>query len=88
MQSGLGNTKKWFLMLEKNIADKKENLMGFASSFDNINQVKLSFDSKEKAVEYASSKGISYVVVENNDPIRKPKSYSSGFTKDPSLYYL
>ena len=63
MQSGRGKLKDWILEFETR--DPKTNaLMGWESSDDTLEEVKLKFSSKEKAVEYAETNGIIYSVIE------------------------
>ena len=53
MQSGLGKTKKWLAeyVVEK---DKiKDSLMGWNSSLDTKEQIKMFFDTKEQAIEWS-----------------------------------
>ena len=59
MQSGRGKQKKWLLEFETRDA-KAGPLMGWDASDDTLNQVKLEFNSKENAIEYAKSNNIEY----------------------------
>lgn len=83
MQSGERNTKQWLLEFE--YADTKfvEPLMGWTGSGDTLQQLKIRFVSKEKAVQYAESKGYEYTVTEPKK--RKPikKSYADNFAYKP-----
>ena len=81
MQSGIGKTKKWLLEFETR--DKNYNsLMGWESSEDTLDQIKLEFDSKEKAITYAVKNNISYVVVEPKNKEFIIKSYADNFLKE------
>ncbi len=81
MQSGIGKTKKWLLEFETK--DKNYNsLMGWESSEDTLDQVKLEFDSKEKAITYAVKNNINYVVVEPKNKEFIIKSYADNFLKE------
>ena len=55
MQSGRGKTKKWLLVYEseQNFMDP---LMGWESSTDTLQEIKIEFETKEQAVEYAKKK--------------------------------
>ena len=64
MQSGQGNTKNWILEFAPNSAREVDPLMGWTSSGDMDSQIKMVFQSKEEAMEYASSKGIVFSVTE------------------------
>ena len=64
MSSGTAKTKKWVLDYEKDSAREIDPLMGWTSSSDTQTQVRLTFDSKEAAVDYAKENGIDAVVTE------------------------
>ena len=49
MQSGKGKSKQWVLVHEQAIARKIEPLMGYTSSSDMSQQIKLSFPTLEEA---------------------------------------
>ena len=52
MQSGKANTKNWLLEFETR--DTGVNpLMGWESSTDTMSEVKIEFDNKEQAINYA-----------------------------------
>lgn len=80
MQSGRAKTKKWLLEFEPESPREIEPLMGWTSSSDMRQQVRLWFATKDDALAYASRKGIDAKVVEDNPkhPPR-PKSYSDNF---------
>jgi len=80
MQSGLGNTKLWILeFITKNSGTN--SLMGWESSTDTMSEIKLEFDSKEIAVEYAKKNNLNYTVLESQKRKLVKKSYSDNFTK-------
>ena len=54
--------------------------MGWASTSDTTSQVKLSFDSKEQAVDYAKRHGIAFQVMESRETPRRIKSYADNFS--------
>jgi NADH dehydrogenase len=64
MSSGQAKTKGWVLEFVNDTGRDVDPLMGWTSSSDTQSQVKLSFDSKEAALEYAEGKGITAVVTE------------------------
>lgn len=64
MQSGTAKTKSWVLEFAPASARSVDPLMGWTSSSDTQAQVKLSFDTKEAALEYASERGIDVTVTE------------------------
>ncbi len=81
MQSGRGKQKKWLLEFETRDA-KAGPLMGWDASDDTLNQVKLEFNSKENAIEYAKSNNIEYKLIEPQQKKFVIKSYESNFTKN------
>ena len=64
MSSGTAKTKHWVLEFTADQARQVDPLMGWTSSSDTQAQVRLQFDSKEAAIEYAQTKGIDAVVTE------------------------
>jgi hypothetical protein len=79
MQSGTAKTKDWVLDYEPEQQRMIEPLMGWTSSGDMKQQVRLSFDSKEEAVAYCEREGIPYEVFESKPPKRQRISYSDNF---------
>jgi hypothetical protein len=64
MQSGSAKSKRWVLEFAPASRREVDPLMGWTSSNDTQSQVKLRFDSKEAALEYAQENGIEAVVSE------------------------
>ena len=79
MQSGAANTKEWVLDYEPEQPPTVEPLMGWTSSADMKQQVRLSFDTKEEAIAYCERNGIAYQVFETKPPVRPRISYSDNF---------
>jgi hypothetical protein len=79
MQSGKAKTKNWLLEFEPESPRETDPLMGWTSSSDMRQQVKLSFATREEAEGYAKRKGIAYRVFETRKPSAKSKSYSDNF---------
>ena len=71
MQSGLAKNDKW--ILEFKTKDPTKNpLMGWESSSDTLNELRLEFSTKELAINYAKKMKIDYEIIEpkkNSDPI-------------------
>ena len=76
MQAGRARTKKWVLEFEPRWATGIEPLMGWTSSRDTLQQVKLIFPNKERAVAFAERRGWPYTVIEPHEPRIRPKSYA------------
>ena len=64
MSSGTAKTKHWVLEHVAETAREVDPLMGWTSSSDTQTQVKMTFDTKDAAVEYAADNGIDAVVQE------------------------
>jgi hypothetical protein len=79
MQSGTAKTKEWVLDYEPEEPRAVEPLMGWTSSGDMKQQVRLNFDTKEEAVAYCERQGIAYQVFESTPPKRARMSYSDNF---------
>ena len=81
MQSGRGKLKKWVLEFETK--DTSINpLMGWETSSDTLDEVKLKFTSKDKAIEYAKKNNISYKIIEPKKKEFVIKSYADNFLKN------
>src|SRR2546430_12039840 len=79
MQSGAAKTKDWVLDYEPEQARVIEPLMGWTSSGDMRQQVRLRFETKEEAVAYAERHGIAYQGAEPKPAPRKILSHSGTF---------
>ena len=79
MQSGKGNSESWLLEFEPDAPRTTDPLMGWTSSGDTRQQLKLSFETKELAIAYATKNGLANVVA-TEPPVRlHKKSYSDNF---------
>jgi NADH dehydrogenase ubiquinone Fe-S protein 4 len=79
MQSGQGNTKAWVLDFEPELPRQVEPLMGWTSSADMEQQVRLRFASKEEAIAYCERHHIAYQVSEAPPHDRRTIAYSDNF---------
>ena len=82
MQSGRGKTKQWIAEYLSDISTTKDSLMGWTSSSDTKSQIKLFFDTKEKAVEWAKKNNYQFFVEKPHERKIQPKSYASNFDID------
>ena len=64
MSSGTAKSKHWVLEFAQSSARDVDPLMGWTSSSDTQTQVKMSFETKEAAVDYAEANGIDASVQE------------------------
>ncbi|WP_417525499.1 ETC complex I subunit [Marinovum sp.] len=62
MQSGVAKTRQWVLEFAPASRREVDPLMGWTSSEDTQAQVRLKFDSKEAALDYAKDHGIEVTV--------------------------
>jgi len=79
MQSGRAKTKEWQIDFEPEQPRAIEPLMGWTSSTDMRDQIKLWFETKEEAIAYAKREGIPFRVEEPHEPKRRTISYSDNF---------
>ena len=84
MQSGRANTAQWVLEYEDATPRRPEPVMGWTSAGDTLNEVCLTFSSKDAAVAFAEQKGMQYTVVEDHSARRiAPRSYLDNFKYRP-----
>jgi hypothetical protein len=79
MQSGTANTKEWVLDYEPEQPRTVEPLMGWTSSGDMKQELRLRFDSKDDAIAYCQREGIAYEVFESKPLQRTRIAYSDNF---------
>ncbi len=84
MTSGQGNSKTWLLEFAPEEQKRIDPLMGWTGSGDMRGQVRLSFASKEAAVDYAQRNGIAYTVEaeKKRRPNVRPRGYGGNFAHD------
>jgi hypothetical protein len=80
MQSGTARTKDWVLEFEREQAPVIEPLMGWTSSRDTREQVRLQFDNRDEAIAYCERHGIPYQVSEAKEPKRRIIAYADNFS--------
>ncbi|WP_272006690.1 ETC complex I subunit [Roseovarius sp. ZX-A-9] len=81
MSSGTAKTRKWVLEFVNDTAREVDPLMGWTSSSDTQAQVRLTFPTKEAALEYAREHGID-AVVQDPKPRKtnvRPGGYGDNF---------
>jgi hypothetical protein len=79
MQSGKAKTNVWVLEFDQEMPRKIDPIMGYTSSGDMRQQLKLTFESQEQAEEYAKRNGIAYRVIAPKESIRQVLSYTDNF---------
>ena len=82
MQSGRARTRRWLLEFEQEAPRDVEPLMGWTSSADTRQQVRLWFDTRDEAIAYAEHLGAAYTIEAPEDAQRRGLSYSDNFKFD------
>ena len=84
MQSGTAKAKGWVLEFAQASARVVDPLMGWTSSDDTQTQVRLRFDSRGAAEDYARAHGIEFDVADPNarKPNIRPRGYGENFATD------
>src|SRR5437763_16266423 len=80
MQSGQAKTKEWVLDFEPEEPREIEPLMGWTSSGDMRQQVRLQFDTAEEAIAYCERHGIPYQLFPAQETPRQGLSYADNFS--------
>lgn len=84
MQSGRAKAQDWMLEYELKTQRHPEGLMGWTSSGDALNQVRLSFPTQGEAIAYATKKGWGYTVQPAQERIVRPRNYVDNFKYVPA----
>lgn len=84
MSSGMAGTRHWVLDFTPEVPRTIDPLMGWTSSYDTQAQVRMHFDSKAAALDYAREHGIDAVVLEpkRRKPNIRPRGYGENFATD------
>ena len=77
MQSGSAKTHLWVLEFAPASAREVDPLMGWTSSDDTQSQVRMQFETKDAAVDYARDNGIEAIVQEPKK--RQPNIRAGGY---------
>lgn len=78
MQSGRAKTHEWVLEFERG-AVAPEALMGWQSTADTDSQVRLTFETRDHAIEFARRNAIPHQVIEPREPRRILRAYADNF---------
>jgi hypothetical protein len=89
MQSGRGKSrvigKPWVLTYDLESKRSPEQVMGWVSSADTLNQVTLRFDTAEQAVAYAQTQGWDYDVLPVRTRVLKGRTYLDNFLRPAAM---
>lgn len=80
MQSGKGKTKGWHVEFETHDPLTADPLMGWVSSQDMSQELRLIFPTLEEALRFVKSKGLLYTVCNPPSIYFIPKNYGFNFT--------
>lgn len=83
MQSGRAKTGRWILEYETETPRRPEPLMGWSSSEDTLNQVRIGFSRVEDAVAFARRQGLDYTVAPPRQRKVVPRNYTDNFRYVP-----
>lgn len=79
-QSGIANTKAWVVDFDLEEPRHVEPLMGWTSSGDMRQQLRLRFDTADEAIAYCERHGVAYQLFEAKPISRRTMSYSDNFS--------
>jgi hypothetical protein len=85
MQSGKAKTGYWVLEFDLKNPKRIDPLMGYTTSADTREQVRLTFASKDEAVAYAEKEGLDFRVEEPKEAKRRQISYAENFRYDRKI---
>ncbi|KAI9294001.1 hypothetical protein K502DRAFT_317556 [Neoconidiobolus thromboides FSU 785] len=82
MQSGINATRKWLIDFDilEGSGRWENTLMGWASSADAVQALKIKFGTKEQAIMFAEKQGWNYTVQEPKQKSFRKKLYADNFT--------
>ena len=79
MQSGRAKTRHWVLEFEPTRRQQLDPLMGWPGNGDTMQQVRMTFETREDAIARAERKGLDFMVHEPKERHLKPKAYADNF---------
>ena len=78
-QSGKAKAGRWTLEFEREEAQRPDPLTGWSGSGDTNTQIRLTFDSKDEAIAYATKKGFAIHLVPAPPVALKLQAYANNF---------
>lgn len=78
-QSGQQDNNPWLLTFTRVTPLFIEPLMGWTGSQDMMDEVQLTFATRQEAIDYAQRNGLEFEIREPQMRIIKPKSYAANF---------
>jgi len=80
MQSGRAKSQEWLLEFESATPPTVDPLMGWISNADTSSQVRMYFETREEAIDFARRQGIPFQVLDKKEPRRVIKTYADNFS--------
>ncbi len=79
MQSGKAKSEQWLLEFESETPRTVDPLMGWISNADTNSQLRMYFETREEAIEFAKRQNIPFQVIDRREPRRVIKAYADNF---------
>jgi len=79
MQSGKAKTHLWVLEFDQEQPRRIDPILGYTSSGDMKQQLRLTFETLEQAIAYAEREGVEYRVIQPKEANRQVVSYTDNF---------
>ena len=79
LRAGRGKSDEWLVEFEPESKREADPLMGWTSSADTKQQLRLVFPTRQEAVAYAEREGLAYTVYPETKERMIRKSYSDNF---------
>ena len=79
MQSGKAKSQEWLLEFESETPRTVDPLMGWISNADTNSQLRMYFETREEAIEFAKRQNIPFQVIDRREPKRVIKAYADNF---------
>ena len=80
-QSGRRKTRQWIVEYEPVARKEADALIGWVGSDDTLQQIRLTFPTKEAAIDYCKRNALTFVISEPHQRQVRPKSYAENFTR-------
>ena len=78
-QSGKANAGRWLLEFERSEALRPDPLTGWNGSGDTKTQVRMTFQSKDAAIDYCDRNGLAYHLIPSKPVRLKIQAYADNF---------
>ena len=85
MQSGRAQADRWYVVFEPEAGRHADPLMGWTSSRDTRQQLRLSFETLDEAVAYCERESLQFSIEEPNQRKVSAKAYADNFAFKRSL---